>query len=136
MPDAARATAQITQRGYMETPLNNQCDDTSHARSRPSLLRRMAAFVGARRPPPPQNQIECFKSTNVPASRQAPTAPELEALRWTMEGMTDSEIGIKLGLPDYEVAARLRSAMRKLECKTKYEAVLKAIKLRLIEGPR
>lgn len=63
-----------------------------------------------------------------------PTHGELEALRWTMDGMTDWEIGTKLGLSERDVTLRLQRAMRKLECGTKYEPVLKAIKLRLIEG--
>jgi DNA-binding CsgD family transcriptional regulator len=63
-----------------------------------------------------------------------PTPAELEALRWTMDGMTDWEIGVKLGLSERDVTLRLQRVMAKLGCGTKYEAVLKAIKLRLIEG--
>jgi len=51
-----------------------------------------------------------------------------------MDGMTDWEIGSKLGLSERDVTLRLQRVMRKLECGTEYEAVLKAIKLRLIEG--
>ena len=63
-----------------------------------------------------------------------PTREELEALRWTMDGMTDWEIGRKLGLSERDVTLRLQRVMHKLGCGTKYEAVLRAIKLRLIEG--
>lgn len=63
-----------------------------------------------------------------------PTASELEALRWTMDGMTDWEIGLKLGLSERDVTLRLQRVVRKLGCGTKYEAVLKAIKMRWIVG--
>ncbi len=63
-----------------------------------------------------------------------PTPAELEALRWTMDGMTNREIGLKLGLSEHEVALRVQRVMQKFGCGTRYEAGLKAIKLRLIEG--
>lgn len=63
-----------------------------------------------------------------------PTREELETLRWTMDGMTNWEIGRQLDLSERDVTLRLQRVMRKLGCGTKYEAVLKAIKLRLIEG--
>ncbi len=59
---------------------------------------------------------------------------ELEALRWTMDGMTSWEIGQKMYLSDCDVRLRLQRAMRKLGCGSKYEAVLKGIKLGLLEG--
>lgn len=61
-----------------------------------------------------------------------PTPGELEALRWTMDGMTSWEIGRKFDLSERDVALRLERIMGKLNCGTKYEAVLKAIRLRLI----
>ena len=61
-----------------------------------------------------------------------PTASELEALRWTMDGMTSWEIGRKLGLSERDVTLRLERVMTKWKCGTKYEAVLKAIRLGLI----
>ena len=63
-----------------------------------------------------------------------PTREELEALRWTMDGMTDWEIGRKLDLSERDVTLRLQRVMRKLGCGTKYEAVLRAIRQGLIEG--
>jgi DNA-binding CsgD family transcriptional regulator len=62
-----------------------------------------------------------------------PTPGELEALRWSMDGMTRWEIGRKMGLSERHVALRLQRAMRKLDCASTYEAVLRAIKLGLIE---
>ena len=62
------------------------------------------------------------------------TLSELEALRWTMDGLTSWEIGRKMALSGSDVTLRLQRAMKKLGCGSKYEAVLKAIKLGLIEG--
>ena len=61
-----------------------------------------------------------------------PTRGELEALRWTMDGMTDCEIGRKLDLSERDVTLQLQRVTGKLGCGTKYEAVLRAIKLGLI----
>ena len=81
-----------------------------------------AAFELSLRYDPPAHQLP------------SPTQGELEALRWTMDGMTSWEIGRKLDLSERDVTLRLQRLMRKLGCATKYEAVLRAIKLGLIEG--
>lgn len=65
--------------------------------------------------------------------RSSLTPGELEALRWTMDGLTSREIGQKMGLSERDVALRLQRAVRKLGCASKYEAVLRAIKSGLIE---
>jgi DNA-binding CsgD family transcriptional regulator len=62
-----------------------------------------------------------------------PTPGELEVLRWSMDGLTRWEVGRKMELSEREVTLRLQRAMRKLECTSTYEAVLRAIKLGLIE---
>jgi DNA-binding CsgD family transcriptional regulator len=69
-----------------------------------------------------------------PGNTWSLTRSELEALRWTMDGMTSWEIGQKMALSDCDVTLRLQRAMSKLGCGSKYEAVLKGIKLGLIEG--
>jgi DNA-binding CsgD family transcriptional regulator len=121
----------------MKSPLIHQGNDALRPRPRPHLLRRMVALMEARGfLPRPTKPIHAEIASDIPREPSPPTPQELEALRWTMEGMTAPEIGTQLGLPEQVVASRLRSAMQKLECKTKYETVLKAIKLRLIEGPR
>jgi DNA-binding CsgD family transcriptional regulator len=61
------------------------------------------------------------------------TNGELEALRWTMDGMTKWDVGRKMDLSEYDVTLRLQRAMKKLGCSSTYEAVLRAIKLGLIE---
>ena len=122
----------------METPLDHQCsNDAPRAGSLLDLLRRTTARLAARGFLSSPSQAASLQiATSAPTDSPTPTPAELEALRWTMDGMTDTEIATKLGLPEHEIASRLRSAMGKLGCKTKYEAVLKAIKLRLIEVPR
>ena len=122
----------------METQLGRQCGEALHARSLPAWLRKMVARLGARdgtadafRPPPGPATF-----TPPPAAPDSPTPTheELDALRCAIDGMTDSEIGLKLGLPERDVTLRLQCLMRKWGCRTRYEAGLKAIKLRLIEG--
>ena len=68
-----------------------------------------------------------------PGNAWSLTRGEIEALRWTMDGLSDWAIGQKTALSACEVMLRTRSAMSKLGCGSKYEAVLKGIKLGLIE---
>ena len=56
---------------------------------------------------------------------------ELDALRRSIDGFSDWEIGDAMGISDTEVQLRLRRATRKLGCATKYEAALRAIRLGL-----
>ena len=79
--------------------------------------------------------FDLFLPCNPPAdNRWDLTNYELEPLRWTMEGLTNWEIGRKLGLSEWDVARRLRKSADALGCSTKYETVLRAIRLGLIEG--
>ena len=61
------------------------------------------------------------------------TPRELETLRWTMEGKTAWEVGALLGITERTAALHLNNATHKLECVNKHQAVLKALKLRLIQ---
>lgn len=58
---------------------------------------------------------------------------ELDALRRSMDGHSDWEVGYAMGISETEVLLRLRRAMSKLGCSTKYEAALRAIRLGLVE---
>jgi DNA-binding CsgD family transcriptional regulator len=60
------------------------------------------------------------------------TSTELEALRWTMDGKSPREIGQAMAVSEEDVVLRLRTAMNKLGCSSKYETVLRAIRLGLI----
>lgn len=72
----------------------------------------------------------------VPPARQperpALTPRELEALKWTMEGKTAWEVGAILGISQRTAVLHITNAMHKLECATKHQAVLKALRLGLI----
>jgi DNA-binding CsgD family transcriptional regulator len=57
---------------------------------------------------------------------------ELDALRRSMDGLSDWEVGNAMGISETEVLLRLRRATKKLGCATRYEAALRAIKLGLV----
>ena len=67
-----------------------------------------------------------------PRERPTLTPRELEALRWTMEGKTAWEVGRILGITERTAVLHVHNAMRKLECASKHQAVLKALRLGLI----
>jgi DNA-binding CsgD family transcriptional regulator len=60
------------------------------------------------------------------------TPREVEILRWTMEGKTAWSVGAILGVSEGTVNFHLRNVFRKLGASSKHQAVLKALKLRLI----
>ena len=59
---------------------------------------------------------------------------ELEALRWAMDGMTSWQVSDRMSISERHATLLTRRAMQKLGCSTKYEAVLRAIRLGLIEA--
>lgn len=61
------------------------------------------------------------------------TSRELEVLRWTMEGKTAWEVGTILGISERTAVMHLSNATRKLDCTTKHQAVVKALRLGLID---
>lgn len=61
------------------------------------------------------------------------TPRELEALRWTMDGKTAWEVGAVLGITERTVVFHINNAMRKLQAVNKQQAVLKALRLGLID---
>ena len=64
--------------------------------------------------------------------RPALTPRELEALRWTMDGKTTSEVGAVLHISERSAVQHITNAMHKLGCVSKHQAVLKALRLGLI----
>jgi DNA-binding CsgD family transcriptional regulator len=60
------------------------------------------------------------------------TPRELEALRWTMAGKTAWELGAILGISERTAVLHVNNAMKKLDCSSKHQAVLKALRLGLI----
>ncbi len=59
------------------------------------------------------------------------TSLELEALRWTMDGRSTWAVARALNISEYMADFHLRNATRKLQCGSKFQAVLKAIRLGL-----
>jgi DNA-binding CsgD family transcriptional regulator len=59
-------------------------------------------------------------------------AGELDALRRSMDGLSDWEIGRAMSISENEVTLRLRRSMHKLGCTNKYETALRAIRLGLV----
>jgi len=57
---------------------------------------------------------------------------ELDALRWSIDGLSNWEVGHEMGISETEVLLRLRRAMSKLGCANKYEAALRAIRLGIV----
>jgi DNA-binding CsgD family transcriptional regulator len=60
------------------------------------------------------------------------TPRELEALRWTMEGMTAWEVGNHLSITERTAVMHLANATHKLGANNKHQAVLKALRLGLL----
>lgn len=73
----------------------------------------------------------------VPAAQQPErpslTPRELEVLRWTMAGKTAWEVGAVLGISERTAVLHVSNAMHKLGCVNKHQAVLKALRLGLID---
>ncbi|MBX3620988.1 MAG: autoinducer binding domain-containing protein [Rhizobacter sp.] len=65
--------------------------------------------------------------------RPSLTKRELECLKWTMEGKTAWEIGRILGLSENTVVRHAHNAARKLGCSSKHHAVVKALRMGLID---
>lgn len=66
------------------------------------------------------------------ADRSRLATAELDALRWSVDGLTNVQVGQKLGISATEAMLRLNRTMAKLGCASKYEAGLRAIRLGLI----
>jgi DNA-binding CsgD family transcriptional regulator len=64
--------------------------------------------------------------------RPALTPRELDVLRWTMDGKTAWEVGQLLSIAERTTVQHLQNAMKKLQCNSKHQAVLKALRLGLI----
>ena len=60
------------------------------------------------------------------------TPRELDVLRWTMDGKTSKEVAAQLGNGERTTLWHLQNAMIKLGCNSKHQAVLKALRLGLI----
>ncbi len=71
--------------------------------------------------------------TALQPERPALTPRELEVLRWTMQGKTAWEVGAVLGISERTAVLHINNAMHKLGSVNKHQAVLKALRLGLID---
>lgn len=67
------------------------------------------------------------------AAHETLPSGELDALRRSMDGLSNWEVGRAMGISETEVLLRIQRAMQRLGCTTKYEASLRAIKLGLVD---
>jgi DNA-binding CsgD family transcriptional regulator len=64
-----------------------------------------------------------------PARNGQPLNPfEKEALRWSMDGLSPSEVGERMNLAEDHVRFHLQNAILKLGCRTKHQAVLRCFR--------
>lgn len=77
--------------------------------------------------------MRLFVPPTLQPERPGLTRRELEALRWTMDGKTAWEVGSILGITERTAVLHLQNAMHKLACVNKHQAVLKALRLGLIQ---
>lgn len=79
--------------------------------------------------------FECFEKLRRSENfiGKALTKRELEAVRWTAQGKTSTEIAQILSLSDHTVNAYMNNAIKKLECVNRTQLVAKAIRLKLID---
>ena len=72
-------------------------------------------------------------AANVPHNGSPSLTPrELEVLRWTMDGKLAAEVGDVLNISERTAVFHLQNATHKLGCKSKFQAVLAAIRLGLL----
>jgi DNA-binding CsgD family transcriptional regulator len=79
------------------------------------------------------NLLSSRTEIDLKQERQPRLSPrEFECLQWAAEGKTAWETGMLLSIAEATVAKILASALRKLDCATKPQAVVKALRLGLI----
>jgi len=76
----------------------------------------------------------CLHAAAPTEDRPLLSRSELDALSRSMDGHTSWEIGAAMSISERHATLLLRRAMMKLGCATKYEAVLRAIRLGLISA--
>lgn len=107
-----------------EAPLRPDSPEVTRAMAAAQLFATYALEPAMRLLAPPE--LEQHKGV-------ALSPRELEVLRWTMEGKTAWEIGRILGIAENTAIRHAHSASRKLGCSSKHHAVVKALRLGLIQ---
>jgi DNA-binding CsgD family transcriptional regulator len=76
--------------------------------------------------------LRVLVSEQLQPERPSITPREMEVLLWTMDGKTAKEVGDLMNITERTAIQHLQNAMRKLDCNSKHQAVLKALRLGLI----
>lgn len=108
------------------------CDRDQHLPSDPKILTRVVAELQLFAVHAQVAALRIFAPQ--PQDSEAPslTTREIEALRWTMEGKLAWEVGKALNISERTAVFHLQNAARKLGCRSKFQAVLKAIRFGLL----
>lgn len=77
----------------------------------------------------------CIPTHPLPGNAWELSKSEIDTLRWSMDGKSPWEIGKAMAISERHALLFIQRAMQKLECTSKYQTVLRAIKLGLIECP-
>jgi DNA-binding CsgD family transcriptional regulator len=99
--------------------------DPQHCMSRLNALAWQFHVAFAQIAPPPDEGI----------AKVGLSAREKDCLRWTAEGKSSWDIGMILNISDNTVNFHIKNAMRKLKTTSRTVAVIKAIRLNLIDLP-
>lgn len=101
--------------------------------SDPNELQRLVADLQLFAVHAQESAMRLLVPLELQPERPALTPRELEALRWTMAGKTAWEVGAVLGISERTAVLHINNAMHKLKCVNKHQAVLKALRLGLID---
>jgi DNA-binding CsgD family transcriptional regulator len=77
-------------------------------------------------------QIKSARAPNIPVQL---SRREKDCLTWTAQGKSSGDIGMILNISENTVNFHVKNAMRKLETTSRTVAVVKSIRLNLIELP-
>ena len=99
----------------------------------PEVLQRVVADLQLFAVHAQDAAIRVMLPQSEPVENPGLTPRELEALKWTMAGKTAWEVGVVLGISERTAVLHVNNAMHKLGCVNKHQAVLKALRLGLIE---
>ncbi len=141
VPDAAWPEARRKAAAYASVAGAALRTQLPHVRAESALApRHKAATLGPTRPTPavgteaePRFRFRRPEPVDQP-DRPNLTEQELRVVRSVAEGLTNPEIGARLGLSRHTVKEYLSHAMRKLEASNRVEAVRRAGNLGILEG--
>jgi DNA-binding CsgD family transcriptional regulator len=99
----------------------------------PTELQRLVADLQLFAVHAQESALRLLVPQSLQPERPSLTPRELECLRWTMEGKTAWEVGAILGISERTAVLHVNNAMHKLGAVNKHQAVLKALRLGLIQ---